>query len=234
MRIANLYDKHRGETIYVVGTGPSMRVFPLPFLKGKTCIGLNQAWKYGIPLTYSLTVHPELTLAWEKCLDRTPTQWVVKKKSPMKHLSLDDERYYVFETDGDNYDLIRKRTPDKLFLANGIQCTALDLAARMGAGSVMLVGVDMGDIGGDHHGHNQHVQFHGVDPDLVYKEYRYHTAKVRKVVRDELRIPVMTLSPFLGADSAEEDYLRLCKEFDLPKLDKPEDVSTYNRTPSVV
>ena len=228
MRISKLYGKFKNSTAYIVGTGPSLRLFPLDFLKGKPCIGLNQAWRH-LPLAYSITVHPELVLDYQKEKSPNLTTWIVKRKAPMNSLSLDDKNFYVFETGQDDLGLVKNRTPDKLIISRGIQCTALDMAARMGAKTIIMVGVDMGSLDGDHHGHDQHVRFHGVDPDLAYKEYRHHTAKVRKVLRDEFSIDVLTLSPFLGLTAADEDYRRLCQERNLPKLPPPKDTSPYKR-----
>ena len=84
---------------------------------------------------------------------------------------------------------------------------------------------------GEHHGHEQHVRFHGVPPDLAYREYRVYAARVRKVIRDELHIPVLTLQPFLGVGHAEEDYRRLHGELGLAPLPIPPDTSAYLRDP---
>jgi hypothetical protein len=98
MHIADLYNKHKGQDIYIVGTGPSMRVFPLEILDGKITLGLNQAWRYRT-LTYSITVHPELLKLYNKTRTRNQTQWIVKQKRPMAHLKFDDPEYYVFVTE---------------------------------------------------------------------------------------------------------------------------------------
>lgn len=227
MRVQELYGRHKGQPIWVVGTGPSMQMFPKQLLPDHITIGLNQAWRYG-PLTYSLTVHPEHVLEWEKEKGH-PTQWITKKKGPLADLSLDDPRYYVFHTEQENYDLVRAPKPDVLFLAHGIHNTAMVLAAHMGASVVYLVGCDMGELGGDHHGHDQHVRFHGLPPSLVYKEYRRDAAKVRRILRDELNVPVLTISPFLGLTAPEEDYHRLRLELNLAKLPPPKDTSPYKR-----
>jgi hypothetical protein len=228
MRIGALYGRHRGETVYVCGTGPSMRLFPLEFLAGKTTIGLNQFWKYAAP-TYALTVHPELLQEYERAAARPQTCWVVKKKPPMDDLGLDDPRYYVFHTDRD-LKAVHERPEDTLHLAEGVQCTALDLAARLGAAAVVLVGCDMAQIGVDHHGHDQHVRFLGLAPAAQYQLYRKRTAMVRRVLRDKFKVPVLTLTPFVGAGHPDEDYHRQCIERGLPKhLPRPKDVSPYRR-----
>lgn len=227
MRIEKLYGRHKGEPIYIVGTGPSMRVFPTQALKGKTCIGLNQAWRY-CPLTYTISVHPELLTEYLDTPNRNKTQWIVKHKPPL-NLLLDDPEHYVFHTSEDDMSLFKQDKPDTLFIGRGVQQTAMHMAALMGASELRLVGIDMTDLGGEHHGHAQHVRFHGVPPDIVYKEYRVYTAKVRKAITDRWKIPVLTLSPLLGADHGTEDYERLCAEQGLPKLPPPQDTSPYKR-----
>ncbi|NIQ16858.1 MAG: hypothetical protein GTO02_21490, partial [Candidatus Dadabacteria bacterium] len=57
--IQELNNQYQGETVFIVGTGPSMRLFPVDLLAGKITIGLNQAWKLFRP-TYLLTIHPEV------------------------------------------------------------------------------------------------------------------------------------------------------------------------------
>ena len=51
MQAFELWGRHAGETIYIIGTGPSQRLFPLDFLSDKITIGLNQAWKL-LPVQY--------------------------------------------------------------------------------------------------------------------------------------------------------------------------------------
>lgn len=223
--------------VYVVGSGPSMRLFPIEVLRGQVTIALNQAWRYfprtgplAFGPTYTLTVHPELDLDYRNEGAPVATTWVVKKKPPLAHLTLDDPDRYVFHTSPE-WSTIRDQPPDTLFIGRGVQQTALDLAVRMDASAVILVGVDMTDLGGEHHGHDQHVRFHGLEPAAVYAEYRDWTAKARRVIRDEFAIPVLTLNPFLGAGHAEEDYARLKAERGLGDLPAPADTSPYMRKP---
>jgi hypothetical protein len=239
MRVEQLYGRWHGDaTVMVVGTGPSLRVTPRRLYTGPAAppaIGLNQAWKVA-DLDYCVTAHPELWQEFER--DATPAQkvktaWVVKRKGPLAKVDPDDPRFYVFDTDPhpreDNLTYVRVRTPGKLYQGRGIQQTAMNLAAHMGAKLILLVGCDMHGTGGDHHGHHQHVQFHGLPPADVYREYRKYTAKVRRVLREELGVDVLTLSPFVGVGHPDEDYHRLCLELGLPKLPAPKDVSAYAR-----
>lgn len=230
MRIEQLFDKHKNEDIYVVGTGPSLRVFPIAYLSDKITIGLNQAWKT-LPTTYSISVHPELVVEYEKAKTKPKTNWIVKQKNEFANKSFEDKTYYIFRTVDKDFSIFTKPVKDHLFIGRGVQQTAMNMAALMGAKNIILVGVDMTDVGGDHHGHDQHVKFHGLEPKDVYAEYRKYTALARRELK-KININVLSLSPFIGSCDGSEDYLRLCVELGLPKLPKPKDTSTYSRRKS--
>ncbi len=225
MHVDALSGKHKDADVYIVGTGPSLRCLPLDYFKGKVTIGLNQAWRY-MPLTYSITVHPELLPDYD-AETKHRTQWIVKKKPPRGDLEFTDPVYYVFNTTTELSD-VSARPSGKLYLGEGVQTTAMDLAARMGARTLFLVGCDANNIGGDFHGHDQHVRWLGLQASEQYALYRKRTAQVRTVLRG-LGVNVMTLSPFIGTDAGHEDYVRFQKELKLPKLPAPKDISPYKR-----
>lgn len=232
MRISSLWDKHKGEDVYVLGSGPSSRCIDKRFFDGRVVIALNQAYRLLDP-TYSITVHPELYLEWRRGNRHQKTQWIVKKKNPMADLGFDDPSLFVFETNvGDNpndFQYLETRTENKLYQGRGVQVTAMCLAAHMGARSILMVGCDMCKLGNDHHGVNQHVRFNGLSDREVYAEYRRFTAKARKIIREKYNIPVLTLSPFIGVGHPDEDYSRLQVELKLPLLPPPKDTSKYKR-----
>ena len=60
-KIQEIYGRHPGSDIYIVGTGTSLRVFPLAVLKDKITIGLNQSWKV-VDTTYAITMMPKLNI----------------------------------------------------------------------------------------------------------------------------------------------------------------------------
>lgn len=238
MRIQELWDIHRGQDIFIVGSGPSLRCFPIEFLFGRIVLGLNQAYRAftKFPPTYMVTVHPDLYLEWKKSEHYSYskyTKWVVKRKTPLDKISYDDPDVYVFDTNDGNavndFKYLENRVPDKLYQGRGVQVTAMTLAAHMGAKNIILVGCDMCQIGRDHHANEQHVRFHGLRPAEVYGEYRRFTAKARRRLREKFGANVMTLSPFVGLGHPDEDYARLCEELALAKLPQPRDTSTYRR-----
>ena len=256
MHAFELWGKHAGETIFIVGTGPSQRMFPLEFLADKTTIGLNQAWKY-LPTTYSITVHPEHVYDWNIADDsKNATQWIVtslKKRSAVRYkpIPTDDApdrkkrievwysaqhcEHFVFDP---VYGAAAMENPailetggsnNQIYQAHGVHNSAMWCAARMGAKFVVLVGCDMTDLGSEHHAHEQHVRWCGADPAKAYREYRFDAADTRRVLRARAGVRVMTMTPFLGCGHADEDFRRQKKERSLPDLPEPEDISPYRR-----
>lgn len=48
MKVSDLYEDGplRGKDVYIIGAGPSMRAFPSQYFAGRTCVLLNDTWKY--------------------------------------------------------------------------------------------------------------------------------------------------------------------------------------------
>jgi hypothetical protein len=222
-----IFDKENGKTVYIIGTGPSLRVFPKDFLTGETCIGLNRAYEH-VECFYNLTIHPELIprdyVTWY------PRTWITKKKNwltkPKKEQLV---LTYWFDNNKDVKDFrYVTKGHDCLYVGRGIHTTALVLAARMGAKTAVLVGVDMLDLAGDHHATSQSVRFHGFPPREVYNEYYANTCILRKMLRQYYKMEILCLSSLLG-NRPQEDYKRLLDEYQIPLHPPPKDDSPYKR-----
>src|SRR2546423_4473568 len=86
--VTDLYGRHRGADIYVVGTGTSTRVFPMSFLEGRITIGLNMAWKIA-PITYGITIGPHLNIPefMEGEEPHPEITWITKREKARKVLT---------------------------------------------------------------------------------------------------------------------------------------------------
>ncbi len=245
-----LYGRHEGETIYVVGSGTSMRVFPVAFLADKVTIGLNMAWK-NVPVTYGITIHPDLNVPefMEGEQPRPEITWITTLPKSRKTLTDPQfahalENFYFFRTDGQPatnkptdpsnagriIDWLRRPTEDYLYIWSSIAQTGANLAANMGAKHIVFVGCDNCALMGNHHGHQQHTRWKGANPDHRYGQYYEGLAEVRSVLR-ERGVEVVSLTPFLGLDSYVEDFARLCGELDRNPLLQAIDVSPSTRVP---
>lgn len=234
MLVSKLYNSitDTREIAYIVGTGPSLRLFPKQFLKHdfrKTIFGLNYAYKY-IQCTYNITIHPEvIPKTWyDEC-----QPWIVKKNKEPKPSEPHDLIYW-FDNNKNIFDYSYLTSKDDtLYVGRGIQTAALCLAAKMGFKTAILVGCDMCYLGPEnnrhHHFNDQPIQLHGLSPEEVYTEYYTNTAIVRYKLKKAYEMETLSMSPFLGLGHHERDYRRLCGEYDLPSITTGEDISKYNR-----
>ena len=238
--VSDLYGRHPGADIYVVGSGTSMRVFPVAFLEGKITIGLNMAWR-GAPVRYGLTIAPHLNIPEfiEGESPRPDITWITRRGKarlvlPDDQFARADKRFYTFDirrgqdsgsgdwvTDtGRELDYVRRPTGDMLYQWSSISQTAANLAANMGARNVILVGCDNCSLGGNHHGHQQHTKWLGEPAEMRYRQYYDGLVEVRAALR-ERGVSLMSLSPFLKLDDPELDFGRLCDELEQPELIPP-------------
>jgi len=229
--IDSLWDKHKDEICFIIGTGPSLSLYPPGFIKsleGKLTIGLNEAFKH-LDCKYNLSIH------YECIAQKLQLNWITKRKpSEIKLPSID--QYVLFKSNTDcgtsvkDFTLCTK-TPGHLYVGRGIHTSAMVLAAHMGCKLVCMLGIDCGSIGDRHHGHKQHVQFHGLEPDQVYNEYYENAVKVREVLWNKYQTAFMSMSPFIGLYSADQDVQHLSGLYPVMyNMDGiPHDTSTYKR-----
>jgi len=230
-KVEALYGRHPDSDIYIVGTGTSLRVFPLEFLKDKITIGLNQSWKV-IDTTYAITMMPKLNIPEfiEGEASHPGITWVTKPSKvggqcTREEIAYAEEHFYGFENDGKAsltgldepsetgrvLDWVINPHPEKLYLWTSISQSAMNLAANMGARNIILVGCDNGALGGNHHAHNQHTMWKGESPDVRYMQYYQGVAEVRAALRKR-GVNVVSMNPFVKIDAPELDFNRLCEE----------------------
>lgn len=241
--IQELYDRHPGSTIYIVGTGASLRVFPLDFLKDKITIGLNQAWKV-VDTTYAITMMPKLNIP--EFIDGESAHpditWITKPSKvggqcTAAEIEHADAHFYGFENNGKAsltgldepsetgrvLDWVIHPHPQMLYLWTSISQSAMNLASNMGAKNIVLVGCDNGAINGNHHAHDQHTMWKGEDPDVRYQQYYEGVAEVRTALRTR-GVNVLTMSPFVKIDAPGQDFARIATEIGAEKFIDNKDI----------
>lgn len=237
--VSELYGKHPQSDIYIVGTGASVRTFPVDFLKDKITIGLNQAWKIA-PVKYCITMRPELNIpefmAGES--PRPEITWITKfeKLRNEEQKAYGEEHFYIFESDGGAntappdqpstsgrvLDWVKAPTKNYLYLWSTISGSAMNLAANLGARNIILIGCDNCALGGNHHAHSQHTFWKNAAPDRRYEQYYEGTIEVRSALR-ERGVNVMSLTPFVNLLEPTRDFNLLCQELGVPSyIDNPD------------
>jgi hypothetical protein len=233
--VSELYGRHEGADIYVVGSATSMRVFPTAFLEDKITIGLNTAWRVA-PVQYSLTIGPHLHVPEFLGEPAHPEiTWITKRGKAVAVLTPEqlehaEQHFYDFRADGQPntqpleepsdagrvLDWVRRPTGDFLYQWSSISQTAVNLAANLGARSVILVGCDNCALAENFHAaEGQHTKWMGATPDRRFDQYYEGLVEIRSVMR-ERGIPVVSLDPFLKLDEPERDFRQLCGELERP------------------
>jgi hypothetical protein len=243
-QVSELYVRHEGTDFYVVGTGGSMRVFPAGFFENRFTVGLNLAWKVA-PCTYSITIHPDLNVPefMPGETARNVSTWITGF-GKARHLVTPDqyraieETFYNFDyhgransapdgepsTAGRVIEWVRRPTADYLYVWSSISQAGANLAANLGARNVILVGCDNCALLENHHADGQHTRWNGADPNHRYRQYREGLAEVRTALR-ERGVNLVTLNPFLGLDSYDEDFTQLCSELGVARFLDGVDIS---------
>lgn len=240
--VSQLYNTHPNSDIYIVGSGASMRVFPVEFLKDKITIGCNMAWK-NAPVKYGITIHADLNVPefMEGEQSHPEITWIIKEAKAKKLLTphqfdYADKNFYNFNdqgqpntakdfdpsTAGRIVDWLKAPKDNYLYLWSSIAQAAMNLAANMGAKNIFLVGCDNCSLGENHHAHKQHTRWKGVTPEYRYSQYYEGNAEVRSALM-ERGINVLSLTPFMGLNCFEEDFRKLCERKGKPVVIQSED-----------
>lgn len=222
--------RHAGEDIYVLASGKSVDHFPPDFFKDRTTIGVNQmprimSCTYGVRKEVSRELLEEhaskdwgpLFLSEGGCgglndSNRQLVESVVKEKAAA---AAGHRGRVVFYAHPKN---IIKRPPyalpasdDQLVVTRSTICTALHLAAYMGARAIYLVGHDCGSLDGEANCSGYHTRKTMFSWDrngnfakagLKYQSWlgtiESHTVVVKALVAKKYGCHVVSLSPFVG------------------------------------
>lgn len=251
--LSELIDRLKGiqQTIYIIGTGPSLRLFSPEFFLDKFTIGLNKAWQFfpaNMPgPNLSITIHPNCI---PPNLSESKTTWITKVKKSEKNWELHErnnnlKNFYFFEND-DNIEEIRSSHYEngsgkrfKLYCGRGVHTTAMHLAAILGGNqgrqtAILLVGVDCASVGGDHHYLNDNIQPHQYSINEVYDEYYYYLVLCRELLEKKYNVRFLSLSPLLGERKREQDYLRQLEQKNLKPFGSPKIIEDNIRTTKLI
>lgn len=221
---------------YIVGTGPSLRVFPLDYLRGRCCILLNRAAQvlgpgFG-PVAFS---NHRSFLEGVQCpvqIVKGRLKWQADPPptAPDNHVPFTDRKYYVFSYRSPPWDLTSHFDRAQLWAEpdyywnvkkGSVAIFAVQFAALAGARSITLVGCDCAefvDVGTDTVGTHRVLpyaaQAAGDHTGRVAHNYAQYAAGLEILVqecRDRFGIPVLHCSPFPGFGREQEQFIRFRK-----------------------
>jgi hypothetical protein len=205
-------DKHVGEDIYILASGPSFDHIDPVFLKGKITIGINEMYKFA-PCTYLVRKDPALL---KQSLAENPStvHFITKyqyggsktlNSDLCKDLSVTAP--IVFFSHNANVHKLPEKLPENgLVTSYSTITTAIHLAAHLGAKTILLIGHDCGTLDGK-------VNCSGYYTDQKYKicwpggeaEYRKwvptieaDTIRLKGLIKERYGCAVHSINPFVN------------------------------------
>jgi hypothetical protein len=134
----------KGETVYLIGGGPSLKEFDFTLLEGKNVIAINKAFLYYKNADVLYWTDNRFYTWFQKEIDLFKGIKVTNKNTPLKDdvTNLRDTGKIGLET-----------KPDSIRHGNNSGYAAINLAFLMGAKTIILLGFDMGILHGQSHFH---------------------------------------------------------------------------------
>jgi len=201
--IESLENKHAGEDIYIIGAGKSSDYYDESFFDNRVSIGVNNVWVKYKNINYNIyrdTPIPEndtdaivivskyrgSTFSWGENIEQVNNGGLYFEHNDNEPVMIEDGLH---------------PNGDKLAVSFSTIVSAIHLAAFMGAGAVFLVGHDCATIDG-HNKMEGYPQFNPSETKISYGKFiekmEAQTIIMRKYLRDNYNIPLISLSPFIG------------------------------------
>ena len=204
--ITDLKNRYRNQTLYVLGSGPTLDHFPPHFFRDRIAIGCNSVYRK-FPVQF--TVAKELTasdLAESADAGAIPVisrHTFGNKNYPPAIRDL-EALHFVFDHPPNRHTAVDWEVigTDQLVVSYSTITSAIHLAAYMGARLILLCGAETGTLDGKHH----YEGYPDADPtpDRIdwYRNFlsdiRAQTITLRDRLREVYDCDVLTLNPFVN------------------------------------
>ena len=197
MRLEDLQDEFRHQTVWVLGSGPSLNFVDPNFFADKVVIATNFAGKV-------LGIEPEIAFSHyhknARELSEVSGIVVTLARDTVTQQAwtgpLPDNVVLVhklsYEPPGSSWNPLTTHRPDTIAYGSSSLHGAMHLGAYMGAGSIVLVGADCGTIDGEH-------RVAGYpDGHKLWSLYDKHHQLMKKYLEQEYGTMVYSLNPFIN------------------------------------
>ena len=197
MKLADLKDKHKGETIYILGSGKTVEFYDPEFFSNKRTISVNSSWSLWLPrVDFMLTKYHHIAEEWLNS-DRVGYLIVSRGNTGQFEKIIDDSAdYIVFDhTPNKVADFSAEDFPDNgLVVSYSSITSAMHLAVLLGAAHIVMVGADCGYL-------NNNSALEGYTKSLETMDFAYHFDIQNRIVANEIRsrfgVSVTSLLPFV-------------------------------------
>jgi hypothetical protein len=197
--LEDLASAHYGETIWVLGSGPSLNFLSPQFFDDKTTVATNfSAQRLGFVPDYvfshyhhdTLDLLPHSDIAVTLARD-TVTQQEWQGDKPEELVLIEQDNY---NPPGSSWNPLTTHPPKPHSLAYGSSSLhgSMHLAAWLGAKHIVMVGADCGTLDGEH-------RVEGYpDGDKLWVLYNEHHALMKAWLQREYDVTVYSLNPFIN------------------------------------
>ena len=201
MELADLKDRHAGDTIWVLGSGASLNFLDPAFFADKPVVSTNYSARvFGVSKYYAFSHYHEVahdltreadavvTLAGDTLTQRA---WVGEPPDNLVLISQDS-----YNPPGSSWDPFTRNPPrvDSLAYGSSSFHGAMHLAAWLGAGFIVLVGGDCGHIDGEQNV-TGYKDDHSPYPHTLYNE---HHKLMKNWLVEKYGVGVYSLNPFIN------------------------------------
>jgi len=200
IKLNDLRNNAKGETVWVLGSGPSLNFIDPAFFADKTVVSTNySARTIGITADYVFSHyhHVALDLLLEGSIAVTLKQDTVTHKEwglgDWETLCLVHQDSYAAPGDAWNPFDRNPPRPDSLAYGSSSLHGAMHLAAHLGAAHIMLVGADCGTIDDKHR-----VDEYPVDGHKPWLLYNKHHQLMKAWLIAHYGVTVYSLNPFIN------------------------------------
>ncbi len=206
--LADFRDIHRGEDVYVIGSGASLDHYDPRFFDGRITIGCNEVALRWRETTYTVTKYHDCA---RRVAERSDGVVFTPRYLHGNHahdlVSVMPSNVVVFDHPtnmAEAFDVDRDWPDSGLVVSWSTITTAMHLAAYMGAGAIILVGHDCGPVGGRLHvtGYPEPHDPDGWLPIPDEATWLGHIARdsiaVKRKLIDRYGVHVVSLSPFVN------------------------------------
>ena len=198
MELEEFASAHYGETIWVLGSGPSLNFLSPSFFDDKTTVSTNRsAFTLGFEPDYvfshyhSQAVSMSAQIAVVTLARDTVTQQEWRGEKPDELVLIEQDNY---NPPGSSWNPLTTHPPKPYSLAYGSSSLhgSMHLAAWLGAKHIVLVGTDCGTLDGEH-------RVEGYpDGDKLWGLYNEHHALMKAWLQREYDVTVYSLNPFIN------------------------------------
>jgi hypothetical protein len=197
MKLTDLKDRHKDETIYIIGSGKTVEFYNPEFFSNKRTISVNDGWSHWLPrVDFMVTKYHCGAREWAKS-DRIGHLLVSRGDSGQFEETIDDGPDYIVFDHAPNkvVDFSAEDFPDDgLVVSYSTITSAMHLAVLMGAAHIVMVGADCAFL-------DDHSAIEGHPPTLQTMDFAYHFDIQNRIVANEIRLrfgtSVTSLLPFV-------------------------------------